>query len=72
MLVASAVHIWSAEIIWQITVRTHLQVIVSCDPYERSELEHWWCSTQDVEDVEQGVLALINASLGFAIRLGRG
>jgi hypothetical protein len=33
-----------------------------------TDLEHWWRTTQNIQDVEHEVLGLIDACMGFAVR----
>lgn len=68
ILVTSAVHTRRAKTIWHLAAGDHLQAIVRYDPSEPGDLEHWWRSTQDIQDVEHEVLGLINVRLGFAVR----
>jgi hypothetical protein len=68
ILVTSAVHTRRAKIIWRLTAGDHLQALVRYDPSEPGDLEHWWRTTQDVQDVEHEVMGLIDACLGFAVR----
>ena len=49
-------------------VGVYPQAIVRFDSFEPCDLEHWWRTTQDMQDVEHEVLGLIDAHLGFAVR----
>ena len=71
ILVTSPVHTRRTKFIWHIAVGNHLQAILRDDPFETSDLEHWWRSTQDIQDVEHEILGLIDACLGFVVGPGK-
>jgi uncharacterized SAM-binding protein YcdF (DUF218 family) len=68
ILVTSPVHTRRAKAIWRMVVGVYPQAIVRFDSFEPCDLEHWWRTTQDMQDVEHEVLGLIDAHLGFAVR----
>lgn len=65
ILVTSPVHTRRSKLIWRKVVGDHPQAILRFDTSEPSDPDHWWRSTQDIQDVEHEVLGLIDARLGF-------
>ena len=71
ILVTSPVHTRRVKAIWARVVGSHPQAIVRHDNLEPTDPEHWWRTTQDVQDVVHEILGLINTSLGFVVKPGR-
>jgi len=72
ILVTSPVHTRRAKAVWHIVVGNHPQAILRHDTSEPSDPEHWWRATYDVQDVVHEILGLINTSLGFVVKPGKG
>ncbi len=68
ILVTSPVHTRRSKFIWHIVVGDHPQAILRYDSSERSDPNHWWRSTGDIQDVEHEVLGLIDARLAFVAK----
>jgi uncharacterized SAM-binding protein YcdF (DUF218 family) len=68
ILVTSPLHTRRSKAIWNILVGDRPQAIVRFDASEPTNPDHWWRSTQDVQDVEHEVLGLIDAHLGFVAK----
>jgi len=67
ILVTSPVHSRRVRTIWHMVEGDHPEAMVRYDTAERADLDHWWHSTQDVQDVTHEVLGLIDAHLGFVV-----
>jgi uncharacterized SAM-binding protein YcdF (DUF218 family) len=65
ILVTSPVHTRRSRTIWRLIVGDHPQVILRYDSEEPSDPDHWWRSTQDIQDVVHEILGMIDARLGF-------
>ncbi len=65
ILVTSPVHTRRSKFIWQHVVGDHPQAILRLASAEPTDPDHWWRSTQDIQDVGHEVLGLIDAHLGF-------
>jgi hypothetical protein len=68
ILVTSPVHTRRAKVIWHIVVGDHPQAILRLASAEPTDPDHWWRSTQDIQDVLHEVLGLIDAHLGFVAK----
>lgn len=68
ILVTSPVHTRRSKAIWHILSGDHPQAILRADTFEPSDPQHWWRSTQDIQDVEHELLGLIDAHLGFVAK----
>ena len=71
ILVTSPVHTRRSKAIWHIVVGDHPQVILRFDSSEPADPEHWWRTTQDIQDVGHEILGLIDAHLGFVAKSRR-
>ncbi len=68
ILVTSPVHTRRCKAIWHILSGDRPQAILRADTFEPSDPQHWWRSTQDIQDVEHELLGLIDARLGFVAK----
>lgn len=68
ILVTSPVHTRRSKTIWHILAGNRPEAILRADTFEPSDPNHWWRSTQDIQDVEHEVLGLIDARLGFVAK----
>jgi uncharacterized SAM-binding protein YcdF (DUF218 family) len=68
IIVTSPVHTRRSRLIWRLVVGNHPQALLRYDAFEPRDPEHWWRSTQDIQDVEHEILGLIDAHLGFVTK----
>jgi len=65
IIVTSPVHTRRSKLIWHLVVGDHPQAILRLAASEPFDPDHWWRSTNSIQDVEHELLGLIDARLGF-------
>jgi len=65
VLVTSPMHTRRVKLIWHRVVGDQPQAILRIASGERTDPDHWWRSTKDIQDVLHEVLSLIDARLSL-------
>ncbi len=65
ILVTSPLHTRRSKLIWRHVAGNHPEVIMRLGSDEPTDPDHWWRSTEDIQDVTHEILGLIDARLGF-------